>query len=183
MGSLYGMTTRMQRWSMAAGLTCITMKHILTTTISIVLIHGLRGDRVSTWTKGQVTWPRDFLSKDVEKSRIISFGYDSGVVHSDTAEVTQGSLESDARSLCSLLNAERTKDGTVRHNRMNRRSGYLILYADRTTDNYDCTQPWRSCLCSGHCVGRQSRSRARYRRYCPPHQRDDLSRDAIRRLP
>jgi hypothetical protein len=90
---------------------------------SIVFVHGLRGGRVSTWTKDQVTWPKDFLSKDVEKSRIISFGYDSAVVHSDTAEVTQGSLESDARSLCSLLNAERKKDGTVRHSEMNRQNG------------------------------------------------------------
>ena len=70
-----------------------------------------------------MVWPKDFLSKDVEKIRIISFGYDSGVVHSDTAEVTQGSLESDARSLCSLLNAERAKDGTVR--RLKRRAGLL----------------------------------------------------------
>lgn len=93
-------------------------KHPLTVETSIVFVHGLRGDRVSTWTKDQVTWPKDFLPKDVEKSRIISFGYDSGVSHSDTVEVTQSSLESDARSLCLLLQELRTKDGTVNYTEM-----------------------------------------------------------------
>jgi len=53
-------------------------------------------------------WPKDFLAIDLDDSRIMSFGYDSNIVHSDTAEITQGSFESDARSLCALLNAERS---------------------------------------------------------------------------
>jgi hypothetical protein len=64
-----------------------------------------------------VVWPRDLLVKDLEsstKARAISFGYDSGVVHSDVAEITQGSIDVEARSLCSQLNALRLKDGTVR---------------------------------------------------------------------
>lgn len=78
-----------------------------------MFVHGLRGHRVNTWTKNQVTWPRDLLKSDLEKARVFSFGYDSGIVHSNTAEVTQGSLESDARDLCSKLDAERSSDGTV----------------------------------------------------------------------
>ncbi len=58
-------------------------------------------------------WPRDLLATDIEESRIMSFGYDSGIVHSDTAEVTQGSLESDARNLCTLLHAERSTPDSV----------------------------------------------------------------------
>jgi protein SERAC1 len=73
----------------------------------------LRGGRESTWTKNQVTWPKDLLPKDIEKSRIISFGYDSGVAHSNTAEITQGSLENDARSLCSQLKVLRANDNSV----------------------------------------------------------------------
>ncbi|XTI91733.1 hypothetical protein V2W45_1471450 [Cenococcum geophilum] len=65
----------------------------------IVFVHGLR-DRY--------LWPRDFLAADLKNSRIMSFGYDSNIIYSDTAEVTQGSLESDARSLCALLSAERS---------------------------------------------------------------------------
>lgn len=60
-------------------------------------------------------WPKELLSKDIPKSRILSYGYDSGVVHSDTAEVTQGSLADDARRLCSLLDDERKQANTVRH--------------------------------------------------------------------
>ncbi|KAH6674237.1 Alpha/Beta hydrolase protein [Halenospora varia] len=78
----------------------------------IVFVHGLRGSRKDTWTKNGVFWPEELLIKDLEKCRMISFGYDSGVMHSDTAEITQGSLESDARYLCSLLTSERSKDGT-----------------------------------------------------------------------
>ncbi|KAL5387209.1 hypothetical protein DPSP01_003820 [Paraphaeosphaeria sporulosa] len=79
----------------------------------IVFVHGLRGGRESTWTKDGVVWPKELLSKDVPKSRIFSFGYDSGVVHSDTAEVTQGSLADDARQLCSLLNDIRQQTNTA----------------------------------------------------------------------
>jgi protein SERAC1 len=63
--------------------------------------------------KDERLWPRDFLATDLENSRIMSFGYDSDIVHSDTAEVTQGSLKSDARSLCALLSAERNTSDSV----------------------------------------------------------------------
>ena len=45
----------------------------------------------------------------------MSFGYDYNVVHSDTVDVTQGSLESDAPSLCALLSAERSTPDSVHH--------------------------------------------------------------------
>lgn len=81
---------------------------------SIVFVHGLRGHVENTWkVKDGPLWPKDFLAADVENSRIMSFGYDSKVVHSDTAEVTQTSLESEARSLCSQLNAARNTSDSV----------------------------------------------------------------------
>lgn len=79
----------------------------LLTAASIVFVHGLRGHREKTWMKDGSLRPKNFLATDLSESRIMSFGYDSNIVHSDTAEITQGSLESDARSLCALLNAER----------------------------------------------------------------------------
>ncbi|PVH91624.1 hypothetical protein DM02DRAFT_545460 [Periconia macrospinosa] len=81
--------------------------------VDIVFVHGLRGGRESTWTKDGVVWPKELLSKDIPKSRILSFGYDSGVVHSDTAEVTQGSLADDARQICSLLDDARKQTSTA----------------------------------------------------------------------
>ncbi|KAI4157009.1 MAG: hypothetical protein LQ342_008553, partial [Letrouitia transgressa] len=79
----------------------------------IVFVHGLRGDRESTWTKDGVIWPQELLSKDVPKSRILSFGYDSRIVHSNTAEVTQGNIADDARQLCSLLDDLRKQTNTT----------------------------------------------------------------------
>lgn len=81
--------------------------------VDIVFVHGLRGGRESTWMKDGVIWPKELLSKDIPKSRILSFGYDAGVVHSDTAEVTQGSMEDDARSFCSLLDDKRKETNTT----------------------------------------------------------------------
>ena len=46
---------------------------------------------------------RYHVMSPIEDPRLMSFGYDSMVIHSDTAEVTQGSLANVARSLCGLL--------------------------------------------------------------------------------
>ncbi|KAI9763965.1 MAG: hypothetical protein M1840_008999 [Geoglossum simile] len=81
--------------------------------VDIVFVHGLWGGRESTWTKDGVIWPKDLLSEDIPNSRILSYGYDSGVVRSDTAEVTQGNLEDDARRLCSFLDDERKRTNTT----------------------------------------------------------------------
>ncbi|KAJ3547444.1 hypothetical protein NM208_g1506 [Fusarium decemcellulare] len=70
---------------------------------------------LDTWYTGDnpevedgTLWPKELLPQDVQNSRIMSFGYDSSITHSDTAEVTQGSLDNEARSLCSLLQEQRS---------------------------------------------------------------------------
>ncbi|CAJ2503565.1 Uu.00g109590.m01.CDS01 [Anthostomella pinea] len=45
--------------------------------IDIVLVHGLFGARVSSWTKGSVCWPRDLLGQDVPNVRVIAWGWNS----------------------------------------------------------------------------------------------------------
>ncbi|KAH7086933.1 Alpha/Beta hydrolase protein [Paraphoma chrysanthemicola] len=81
--------------------------------VDIVFVHGLRGGRESTWTKDGVLWPRDLLAKDVPDSRIIGYGYDSRIVHAETKEVVQGSLEDDAQTLCSQLDELRRTTNTT----------------------------------------------------------------------
>ncbi|RAK97066.1 uncharacterized protein BO80DRAFT_448750 [Aspergillus ibericus CBS 121593] len=76
--------------------------------VDIVFVHGLRGHREKTWTKDGHLWPKEYLPTDIENCRLMSFGYDSNVIHSSQAEITQGSLTSDARCLCALLKDERS---------------------------------------------------------------------------
>jgi len=66
-----------------------------------------------TWTKNGVLWPKELLPKDVPKSRIFLFGYDTGITHWDQNEVQSTEIHSDADDLCAKLDAVRSKDSTV----------------------------------------------------------------------
>jgi hypothetical protein len=66
-----------------------------------------------TWTKNGVLWPKELLPKDVPKSRISLFGYDTGITHWDQNEVQRTEIHSDADDLCARLDAERSKTNTV----------------------------------------------------------------------
>ncbi|KAI1415372.1 hypothetical protein F5Y13DRAFT_196709 [Hypoxylon sp. FL1857] len=52
-----------------------------TSGVDIVFVHGLRGSRVQTWSKGDIFWPRDLLKDDVENARAITWGYDAKVAN------------------------------------------------------------------------------------------------------
>jgi len=78
-----------------------------------VFLHGLRGDAKETWTKGSTLWPRDLLAKDIPNSRILLFGYDSGIVRLDQSTVAQTDLRSDAEDLCAKLAAIRSDSNAV----------------------------------------------------------------------
>lgn len=49
---------------------------------SIVLVHGLTGNRETTWTHKQtkIFWPQTLLARDLPNSRILTFGYDADIV-------------------------------------------------------------------------------------------------------
>jgi pimeloyl-ACP methyl ester carboxylesterase len=51
------------------------------TAISIVLVHGLTGNRDKTWTHSNGTfWSQHLLPEDIPNARIMTFGYDADVV-------------------------------------------------------------------------------------------------------
>ena len=56
-------------------------------TVDICFIHGLTGDRESTWTAdGQSTpWPKTLLPPKLNKARILTYGYDAYIVRKGVA--------------------------------------------------------------------------------------------------
>ncbi|MCJ1381753.1 hypothetical protein MMC17_004864 [Xylographa soralifera] len=45
--------------------------------IDIIFVHGMLGDRKSTWTKDNILWPRDLLPQQLKHARIMTWGYQS----------------------------------------------------------------------------------------------------------
>ncbi|KAM7200864.1 hypothetical protein V8F20_005106 [Naviculisporaceae sp. PSN 640] len=74
----------------------------------IVLVHGLNGQRMRTWTLDNCCWPRDLLPQTLPGTRIMTFGYDSAVVRS--TGTSANSIELHAGSLLSDLSAHRKDD-------------------------------------------------------------------------
>ena len=81
---------------------------------SLVFVHGLGGQRYDTWSKNGVFWPKDLLSRDVPNVRIITFGYDSGIVRF-FGRVSQNQIHDHAKTLIGDLWRCRKKEEEVRY--------------------------------------------------------------------
>lgn len=46
----------------------------------IVFLHGLTGNGIGTWEKGDTVWPRDLLPKAVPAARVITWNYDADIM-------------------------------------------------------------------------------------------------------
>ncbi|KAK3689029.1 hypothetical protein B0T22DRAFT_375769, partial [Podospora appendiculata] len=71
----------------------------------LVLVHGLNGDRVQTWTHDRtgVCWPRDLLPAKQPRTRVLSFGFNGDIYGNNCVE----GIRSNARALLSRLIDER----------------------------------------------------------------------------
>ena len=80
-------------------------------TSSIVFVHGLRGHPTMTWTKDNVCWPRDLLSKEAGlcHTRVLTFGYDANIV-SVGGHASLNSLFKHSVNLLNDLSQERRRD-------------------------------------------------------------------------
>jgi hypothetical protein len=78
---------------------------------SIVFVHGLRGHSTKTWTKDDVCWPRDLLSKEegLSHTRVIAFGYDANIVNVG-GHASLNSLFKHSINLLNDLSQERRRD-------------------------------------------------------------------------
>jgi protein SERAC1 len=75
---------------------------------SIVFIHGLTGNRETTWTAKNASgpWPKVLLGSDIPNARIFAYGYDADVMHW-LKPAGQNTLEEHAKDLVNALCIER----------------------------------------------------------------------------
>lgn len=76
-------------------------------TVDICFIHGLTGDRESTWTaNGQsIPWPQSLLPPKLSRARILTYGYDAYVVRASVASANR--LNDHAMNLLTKLTTNR----------------------------------------------------------------------------
>ncbi|KAF8252542.1 hypothetical protein K440DRAFT_535979 [Wilcoxina mikolae CBS 423.85] len=82
-------------------------------TVDIILVHGLTGNRETTWTyvvrRGQTTFWPEFLTEDVPNARIATFGYDADIASPRPFEmVSTNTVHRHAVNLCNDLGRVRT---------------------------------------------------------------------------
>ncbi|KID84907.1 SesB, P-loop containing Nucleoside Triphosphate Hydrolase [Metarhizium guizhouense ARSEF 977] len=82
--------------------------------VDICFVHGLTGNRNSTWTAhGQFApWPQTLLPRDLGKARIITYGYDAYFVRKSVA--SQNGLSDHARNFLSDLTTDRASNDPSR---------------------------------------------------------------------
>jgi pimeloyl-ACP methyl ester carboxylesterase len=87
------------------------MQNVLTRNKSIVLVHGLTGNREKTWTHRNGTfWPGALLTEDFPRARIMTFGYDADVVRFWTI-ASSNRLDDHGKSLAYALLDQRGEVG------------------------------------------------------------------------
>ncbi|KAK4140979.1 uncharacterized protein C8A04DRAFT_31526 [Dichotomopilus funicola] len=84
----------------------------LTPTVDLVLVHGVDGDPIKTWTWQEkdsppVFWPADLLPKERPTTRVLSFGFNAAMYHSNTTST----IRDRARNLLGLISARRAGSG------------------------------------------------------------------------
>ena len=98
---------------------------VFTNIDSIVFVHGLTGNRLTTWTHNgnQEPWPELLLKDDIPNARILTFGYDANVVNWLSA-ASQNRIREHANNLNATLSDLRDETETVSTIRVRKFSKY-----------------------------------------------------------
>jgi protein SERAC1 len=90
-------------------------KLTIVSSISIVFIHGLVGDREQTWSTADADgpWPQTLLPRKLPHARVLTFGYDANVM--DWRDVvSMNRIGNHSKNLLADLAGRRDIDDTVR---------------------------------------------------------------------
>lgn len=84
---------------------------------SLVFVHGLTGNRRTTWTKDDVLWPEKLLPEILKDRRtdaqIYTFGYDADIASAFGA-TSQSRLREHGQTLVHDIALKRRRTGAVR---------------------------------------------------------------------
>jgi hypothetical protein len=109
----------------------ITLHECSDATVDICFVHGLTGNRESTWTaRGQSTpWPQTLLPPRLEKGRVLTYGYDAYVVRTSVASTNR--LIDHAMNLLNDLSTDRA---------VNKATGRPLIFVAHSLGGLVCKQ-------------------------------------------
>ncbi|CAJ0552269.1 Ff.00g062480.m01.CDS01 [Fusarium sp. VM40] len=107
---------RSQGWDLTSNFQGITVLYEHNSSdeveMDICTVHGLGGNAMDTWTaEGGAMWPRDYLSSSeyFEKSRVMTFGYDSDLTNRETVMTLDNWAETLLQSLDEVRISEKER--------------------------------------------------------------------------
>jgi hypothetical protein len=112
-------------------------------------VHGLTGNRLSTWTKkgpnkgSDTIWPKTLLGNDIPNARILTLGYDADVVHWGVP-ASQNRVREHANDLNNALCDLRDATKTVSFETIWRREYYTYKWVnvDQSSHHIRRAQSW-----------------------------------------
>jgi hypothetical protein len=111
--TILGMFPPSSSWSESKHFYAIQKAVSILTFHSIVFVHGLFGNSISTWRHSSgVLWGEGLLNQTIPESRILTYGYDANIVHF-WAKTSQNPIGRIAYNLASALAQLRFRTDSV----------------------------------------------------------------------